>query len=463
MRKGSMLMASGSPLRARTKGQAIVLIALCMLVLMAMVGLAVDGGSMLNQRREAQNAVDGAALNGVRVMLPYFQQMITDNPDGDVDGSAAVEGVIRSAVEQYAAQNGVITSTMQIYFVDDYKQIVTVNVGLDKGKGNCGIGQPGGLCEVGQNGLVPWTIGAKGIYAKGTAETDTFFMKLLGWDKAGAAASATAFIGVGAMADNVSLVPLGLYGTSGGAAGGIDIDQIKIGGHYVLIDSTLDTGSGNWGWVDYNGQGTSATTVRAWLTCGFNPSVTQSQWETSWCPKYSNAPGWGPTRHYVSMSPPADWVPGPDPSNPSPVYPYYLKYGLKENGWWLRGSSGAVNSNCQDFKDRADASGSTGIEVLFPFFDRIIPAGGTDSYYHVRVVFAFQVKEGYVTCKPTAAPTPTVCPVGVTCPPPPTPIPGGGKTKWHIEGDATRIFSSAASGRHGDIRRTSVPVIFLDR
>src|SRR5215210_5473266 len=46
------------------RGQAMVLIALCMLALVAFVGLAVDGGSLYLQRRTAQNAADGASLAG---------------------------------------------------------------------------------------------------------------------------------------------------------------------------------------------------------------------------------------------------------------------------------------------------------------------------------------------------------------------------------------------------------------
>jgi uncharacterized membrane protein len=50
--------------RSQQSGQAIVLIALTLLVLFGMLGLAVDGGRAYIDRRELQNAVDAAVLGG---------------------------------------------------------------------------------------------------------------------------------------------------------------------------------------------------------------------------------------------------------------------------------------------------------------------------------------------------------------------------------------------------------------
>src|SRR5690242_3236256 len=50
------------------KGQTVVIVALCMLALVAFVGLAVDGGSSLLQRRTMQNAADAGALAAIQVM-----------------------------------------------------------------------------------------------------------------------------------------------------------------------------------------------------------------------------------------------------------------------------------------------------------------------------------------------------------------------------------------------------------
>src|SRR5438093_308745 len=87
--------------KARARGQVAIIIAVSMLVLMAIVGLAVDGGSMYAQRRAAQNSADAAALAATRTMLNAYEQMIYDNPT-DVDGSPNDEGDIDNALTTYA-------------------------------------------------------------------------------------------------------------------------------------------------------------------------------------------------------------------------------------------------------------------------------------------------------------------------------------------------------------------------
>src|SRR5215218_10780340 len=144
--------------RRKFKGQAIVIVALMVVLLILMIGLAVDGGSMMNQRREAQNAVDGSALAGTRTMLPYYQQMIYDNPNGDVDWNGTYELNIRTAIDTYAAMNGVMTTTLESYFINDDKQVITVNNGVGRDGERCGNAEPRGPCEVGENGRVPWTL-----------------------------------------------------------------------------------------------------------------------------------------------------------------------------------------------------------------------------------------------------------------------------------------------------------------
>ena len=438
--------------RQRRKAQALVLVALAMLLLVAIVGLAIDGGSMLGQRRQAQNASDGAALAGTRVMLEYYTEMIRNNPVNDVDYGHSYELEIKRAIESYAAQNGVLTSTLQTFFVNDDKQIVTVNRGIERGGQPCGVNQARGPCQVGENGVVPWTLGAKGIDVRGTAQTDSFFMRVFGWDKVTAGASATAFMGVGAMIDNVRLVPIGLFTST------LDLENIREGQRYLLIDADLETGSGNWGWVDYTGNGTNRPVVAAWLTCGYNPSVTQATWP-AWCPDSSGVDGHGPTRHYVPISP-ANWDP-----NPNATYIAAIVYGERHYGWWVRGSSGTVNANCQDFQRYIDSTGDEGVVVHFPIFDRVLPGGGTDSLYHIRIIISFRLRQGDVGCRRNdPPPTPTPCPAPLVCPTPtPSPPGGGGGTRWRIEGEAVRIYSTGSSGRHGDLRETSVPAIFLDR
>jgi hypothetical protein len=429
-----------------------VIVALMVVLLILMVALAVDGGSMMNQRREAQNAVDGAALAGTRTMLPYYQQMIYDNPNGDVDWNGTYELNIRTAIDTYATMNGVMTTTLQSYFISDDKQIITVNSGVGRDGERCGVAEPRGPCQVGENGRVPWTLGAKGIMVKGTAQTASFFMSIIGYNDVGANATASAFMGVGASIDNIGLVPMGLFTNS------LDISNLRVGDHHILIEADEDQGSGNWGWVDYNGQGSSRVIGKNWLICGYNPSVrNEAQWRIH-CPDetttWNENRNYGPTQHYEPINH-TNWDPKLDPT-----FVYSLVYGDTWHGWWVYGSSGAVNANCQDLERKVDRS-PDGYAVLFPIFDRQVD-DGPGSYFHVRIVVAFMLYPGYVSCRPAQPPTPTPC-----AGPCPTPTRssgggGGGTTHWHIEGDVIKIYSTSSNGRHGDLRQTTVPVIFLD-
>jgi hypothetical protein len=425
------------------------LIALCMLLLVALVALAIDGGGMLGERREAQNSVDGAALAGVRYMLPAYEEMIRLN-DYDVDGSQALEDAIRTKIDNYAAANGIQANSLVAYFINDNKQLVTSNIGEDRGKGHCGNGQAAGPCEVGANGLVPWSLGAKGIMVKGTARTDSFFMSIFGWNQVGASASATAFMGVGAMVDNIALVPMGLYSDTFP-----DLSDLEPGDHYVLINSEVGFGSGNWGWVCYNHNAScSASLAKAWLICGFNPSWTFAQWNAN-CPN-QNVSGEGPTKHYKNLDSNGDGNPD-SPLQPEANITYIgsIVYGDGKYGWWVQGSSGAVNSNCKDFeqrvKDEDRANNYQGTVVLFPIFDLQPWGNGTDQYYHVRLIVAFRIYDhkiggeelDYVSCNPSNPPTATPCPNYPNCLA--TPTPSTSKIKWRIEGDVERIYSTSST------------------
>jgi hypothetical protein len=65
--------------RPARPGQTIVIVALAMLVLIALVGLAVDGGSALLQRRNMQNAADAGALGAAQMMQANMAVSCGDN------------------------------------------------------------------------------------------------------------------------------------------------------------------------------------------------------------------------------------------------------------------------------------------------------------------------------------------------------------------------------------------------
>jgi hypothetical protein len=92
--------------RNRESAQVVVLFAIALIAMLALLGVAVDGGTLYIQRRTAQNAADAAALAGVRAL----QQ----TPTGT--GSSAT---VPLAICQYVTANNFgVTPSVTAYFVD---------------------------------------------------------------------------------------------------------------------------------------------------------------------------------------------------------------------------------------------------------------------------------------------------------------------------------------------------------
>jgi Flp pilus assembly protein TadG len=72
----------------RAGGQAIVVFALALTVIVLLVGVAVDGGYALLQRRNSQNAADFAALAGARIIAVWIAG--NDNDGNDTNVKAAI-------------------------------------------------------------------------------------------------------------------------------------------------------------------------------------------------------------------------------------------------------------------------------------------------------------------------------------------------------------------------------------
>jgi hypothetical protein len=87
------------------RGQAIVIVAFAMVVLLLFAALAIDGGNAYVERRRSQNAADAAALAGARQI--WIQRSVP-NADGTYDSS---EINLLKAIDQAAVSNGVAGPT----------------------------------------------------------------------------------------------------------------------------------------------------------------------------------------------------------------------------------------------------------------------------------------------------------------------------------------------------------------
>src|SRR5438094_5451526 len=138
-------------LRARASrregGQGMVLLALCLVVLVGLVGLGVDGGILYMHRRGMQNAADAAAFAGAR--LVGLGQ--TSTP------------VIRTEIEKYATRN----------YVDDPAVNVTAHY-TDNSNNNLGA-------ITSAAGTVP--ANTTGVEVTTKQQAATFFLPVIGFSK----------------------------------------------------------------------------------------------------------------------------------------------------------------------------------------------------------------------------------------------------------------------------------------
>ena len=457
--------------RKKARGQAIVVVALALLLLIAVVGLAVDGGATYALRRKAQNASDGAALAAGRLMLKYYDQMVLLNPNGDVPSNNVKEDAVRQTITDYIIANGVNPNTVKAYFVNANKEIVTVHNGEDHGQGQCGSAFGSSRpCQIGLNDGIPWQLGILGVTLISTAQTDSIFAGALGWNTLTGEARSSAFILVNTISGDINVQPIAIFRRPE------NYEEFRFGQTYTLLDGNVTQGGGQWGWIDWNGQSSSRQAILDLINCGFNPSSTHEQWVAR-CPG-TQTNGEGPTRHFTSTLPATTYLPHPAPMNPGPRY---LKYGPAMSGWWVGGSSGSPTSSCRDFWDRVNRGGEydglrEGVYLFFPIFDKTHDVGGASGLrFHLRQIVKFFVGKPVgtynnpspaddVSCTPVTPPAPTPCPVGTVCPTP-TPLPsgGGGNIKWFIRGKAISFYDNAASGELGDLRSSLGHTVTLDR
>jgi hypothetical protein len=137
-----------------------IIMVLVLIGLLAMLGLAIDGGTVFLERRRMQNAADAAALAGTRRLAEAIC--------GDTD---ATDGDIAEQVNHYAEINGVPSGNVVADYVDFDEEV----------RGHVG------------DGTIPDY--STGISVTVEISRSTHFVTLIGIDTAGASADALAMTG----------------------------------------------------------------------------------------------------------------------------------------------------------------------------------------------------------------------------------------------------------------------------
>ena len=144
-------------------GQVLVIVAAGMFVLIAMVGLIIDGGNALGQQRRAQNAADGIAMSGTAVIQDYLSGTGTTPTAGDVG----------CAVETAADAHDIDLEKAEF---TNYQGTV---IGLVPACGSAAV--------------IP--AGSQGVKGSSTEDFETFLMRAVGFGTMTTKANATAVVG----------------------------------------------------------------------------------------------------------------------------------------------------------------------------------------------------------------------------------------------------------------------------
>jgi len=148
-------------------GQALVIVALAIVALAAIVGLAIDGGRLYELRRQVQNGADAAAMAGTRELAQMISECANPTPANDL--------LVAAKVLEFAALNGVEETSPDGDVTAWY---------VDKNSAFLGWVGAGGIPS-----------GSTGVVASLVATDTTTFMKVLGQEHIRAAGDATAMAG----------------------------------------------------------------------------------------------------------------------------------------------------------------------------------------------------------------------------------------------------------------------------
>lgn len=176
-------------IKQRAEGQSIVLVALVLLLLLAFSGLALDGANAFNQRRNANNGADAAALAGTRVIITQ-KRIAADSGSADASNSSAVYQAIEQYLNQHALDQGVAL-TWEAFYVD--RQAVRLSSGAQITNDTTNVPNH-----------------ARGVEVTLRYTFDTFLMQVLGQADLTVDADATAVYGPSTTVIGGGLIPLAL-------------------------------------------------------------------------------------------------------------------------------------------------------------------------------------------------------------------------------------------------------------
>ncbi len=248
-------------------GQSMILVALGLAVLMAFMALAVDGGNVYAQRRQVQNGVDAAAYaGGQRLAQPN-----SGCPVGQI--CRATNGQVLTAIQNAAMRNGLDKNAIKAYYVT-----------RDSSNNNIIDDELIGAGGLGTGTIAPVTIDGNpvvGVHVVADKQFNSFFASIVGIRTMTVGALSP---GYGAPPPNPPIItppvttngpccsdrlfPVTIPQTTfedenSDGIRDMHFEQNDPGYNYILWDRDGEEGPGNFGYLRWAGQNSSATDLAA--------------------------------------------------------------------------------------------------------------------------------------------------------------------------------------------------------
>jgi hypothetical protein len=234
--------------RHHTQGQSVVLIALAILVLVGMAGLGLDGANVFNQRRNAVNASDAAAMAGTNMLIEQRK-----------GGSGSNSAICQSVVDYF--NNHKLDQGANMAWTASYVDAQ---------------GQPAQqICDssvspVAEAGFASSNV--KGVAVDVKYTFTPLFMPVLGRNELTVSGAATAIYGPLGKTTGSNVVPFTVSETA--------IEKIQDDG----VISVVKLGAGNFGSIEFNPDNVASGTANDCTSSTYED--TQSYYWCNGSPKY---------------------------------------------------------------------------------------------------------------------------------------------------------------------------------
>ena len=249
--------------RSDDRGQVLVIVALSIVVLVAIVGLVIDGGLAWGRQRNIQNVADASAKAGAMVLAERLAGAMPERTDEAVE----------SAVDDTADANDL--EDVVAYYTDIQGRLLTPAGGLAANTDDAAV--------VGDGFIPP---NGAGVRSEGSGTFETLLARVIGVTQLDISASATAVSGYlnsvcEAEAGCVVLpvtIPITILGCDGSndPAYVTPEKQWDIGRFYTL--PLCKNGPGNVGWLDWTPTGGGTSELADAIENPNNPALEWPQW-----------------------------------------------------------------------------------------------------------------------------------------------------------------------------------------